>query len=75
MANIISTSAAKVTNNVVGGIAGGAIIWWASKKYMGVDKMWLRAGLTLVGVVAGAYAQSKIKAKSSAPKAGDTKTK
>jgi hypothetical protein len=37
--------------------------------------MWLRAGLKLVGVVAGAYAQSMIKAKSSTPKAGDTKTK
>jgi len=75
MANIISTSTAKVKNNYLGAVAGGVLVWWASKKYMAVDKMWVRAGLTLVGVVAGAYAQSSIAAKLSTPKAGDTKTK
>ena len=73
MASLISKTTGKVQGNLLGAAAGGVLVWWASKKYMGVDKMWLRAGLTLIGVVAGAYAQGMIKAKGSAPKAVDTK--
>lgn len=73
MANVLKTSTDKVKGNLLGAAAGGVLVWWASKKYMGVEKMWLRAGLTLVGAVAGAYAQSAIKAQGSAPTAGDIK--
>ena len=73
MANVLKNSTDKVKGNLLGAAAGGVLVWWASKKYMGVEKMWLRAGLTLVGAVAGAYAQSMVKAKASAPKAADTK--
>lgn len=73
MAGMLAKPMAKVKNNPIGAIGGGVLLWWASKKYMGVEKMWLRAGLTLVGAVAGAYAQSMVKARMSAPKAGDTK--
>ena len=73
MANLVSKTTGKVTGNPVGAVAGGVLVWWASKKYMGVEKMWMRAGLALVGVVAGAYAQSAIKAKGSSPKKEDVK--
>jgi len=73
MASLVSQATGKVKGNLLGAAAGGVLVWWASKKYMGVEKMWLRAGLTLVGVVAGAYVQSGVKAKASTPKAGDTK--
>jgi hypothetical protein len=73
MANIIKTSTDKVKGNLLGAAAGGVLVWWASKKYMGVEKMWLRATLAVVGAVVGANAQAMIKAKGSAPKGSDIK--
>jgi len=70
---ILTKSVAKVKNNPIGAVAGGVLVWWASKKYMGVEKMWLRATLAIVGAYAGAVAQGTIKAKSSAPKGSDVK--
>jgi hypothetical protein len=59
---------AKVKSNVIGTAAGALVTYWAVGKYTGVSKMWMRLGLAVVGGVAGAYAQSAIAAKKSAPK-------
>jgi hypothetical protein len=73
MANLINQATTKVTSNVIGSVAGGALGWWASGKYLGVQKTWVKVGIALVGVIAGAYVQSNIKARSSAPKGKDVK--
>ena len=61
---------AKVQNNLVGTASGAVVTYWAVGKYANVSKMWLRLTLTALGGVAGAYAQSAVAAKKSAPKAG-----
>ena len=73
MANVVKNTTAKVKSNIVGSIAGGAIGWWASAKYLGVTGTWTRIGVTVLGVIAGAYVQSAIAAKGSAPKGTDVK--
>lgn len=60
---------AKVKANVIGTAAGALATYWAVGKYTGVSKMWVRVSLAVLGGVAGAYAQSAIAAKKSAPKA------
>ena len=69
----IKTITSKVQNNAIGAVAGAGLVWWASRKYMGVSGIWKTSAAVLVGALVGAYAQSMIKAKSSAPKAADTK--
>ena len=64
---------AKVKSNVIGTAAGALVTYWAVGKYTGVSKMWMRLGLAVLGGVAGAYAQSAIAAKKSAPAAGTVK--
>ena len=59
---------AKVQNNLIGTAAGAVVTYWALGKYANVSKTWLRLTLTVVGGVAGAYAQSAIAAKNSTPK-------
>ncbi len=73
MANVINQTTTKVTSNVVRSVAGGVLGWWASGKYLGVQKTWAKVAVALVGVVIGAYAQSTIKARTSAPKGSDIK--
>jgi outer membrane lipoprotein SlyB len=69
----IKSVTSKVQNNVVGAVAGAGLAWWASRKYMGVSGIWKTSAAVLVGALVGAYAQSMVKAKSSAPKATDVK--
>lgn len=64
---------AKVKSNIIGTAAGALVTYWAVGKYTGVSKMWVRVGLAVLGGVAGAYAQSAIAAKKSAPAAGTVK--
>lgn len=60
---------AKVTNNPVGAIVGGVAGFYAAKKFGNVSNKWMLAGITVVGVVVGAMAQSMMKAQAGAPKA------
>jgi uncharacterized protein YcfJ len=62
---------AKLTGNPIGAVAGGVVGYFAAKKM--VEKTWALVAVTALGVVAGAYAQSMLKAKSGAPKAADVK--
>lgn len=64
---------AKIQNNLIGTAAGAVVTYWAVGKYAGVSKTWVRLTLTVLGGVAGAYAQSAISAKSSTPKKDTTK--
>lgn len=57
----------KLTNNPIGAIAGGYAAFWLAKRYGKVANNWALAGLAVVGAVAGAMAQSNLKAKASAP--------
>jgi hypothetical protein len=64
---MLKAATAKVKNNLVGTAVGAVATYWAVGKYANVSKMWLRVTLAAVGGVAGAYAQSAITAKKSAP--------
>ena len=57
----------KVQNNLIGGIAGGGLAFWAAKKYGDISNMYALAGLAIVGVIVGANVQSGMKAKKSQP--------
>lgn len=72
MANIKEIGA-KLKNNPVGAIAGAALAFYAGKKFGKVENKWALAGIAVVGAFAGAFAQSKIKAKSSTPTAETVK--
>lgn len=58
---------AKVTGNPIGAIVGGAAAFLAAKKLGKVENKWVLIGLTVVGAVAGALVQAKMKAKKGAP--------
>ena len=64
---------AKVKNNMIGTIAGAGLTYWAVKKYTGVSGMWKMVGITVLGAVVGAYAQSMINAKMTTVKKADIK--
>lgn len=64
---------AKIQNNLIGTAAGAVVTYWAVGKYAGVSKTWVRLTLTVLGGVAGAYAQSAITAKKSAPTSATVK--
>lgn len=64
---------AKVTNNPIGAIAGGVAGFYAAKKFGNVSNKWMLAGITVVGVVVGAMAQSMMKAKAGSPDASVVK--
>ena len=64
---MLKTATTKVKANVIGTIAGAGITYFAVKKYTGLTKTWQLVGLAVLGGVAGAYAQSAIAAKKSAP--------
>jgi hypothetical protein len=65
---MLKTATDKVKANVIGTIAGAGITYFAVKKYANISKTWLVVSLAVLGGVAGAYAQSAIAAKKSAPK-------
>lgn len=65
----VKEQVAKVTGNPVGAIGGGVVAFLAAKKLGKVNNKWALVGITLVGVVAGALIQAKIKAKKSQPTA------
>ena len=64
---------AKVTNNPIGSIVGGVAGYYVAKKMANVSNMWAIAGITILGVVLGANAQSMMKAQSGTPTAQMTK--
>jgi hypothetical protein len=70
---MLKTATNKVKANVIGTIAGAGLTYFAVKKYTGISKMYLVVGLAVLGGVAGAYAQSAIQAKKSAPAKGTVK--
>jgi outer membrane lipoprotein SlyB len=70
---MLKTATNKVKTNVIGAIAGAGITYWGVKKYTGVSKTWMVLGLSVLGAVAGAYAQSAIQAKTSKPTAKTVK--
>ncbi len=63
----------KLTANPIGAIGGAVAGYYLSKKLLKVENMWLLAGLTVVGAVLGANAQSAMKAKGSIPTAETVK--
>lgn len=63
----VKTQFSKLTSNPIGAIAGGFVAFWAAKKYASVSNKWALGTIAIVGAVAGAYAQSQVKAKASAP--------
>jgi outer membrane lipoprotein SlyB len=65
---MLKTATDKVKGNLIGTLAGAGLTYFAVKKYTGISKMYLVIGLAVLGGVAGAYAQSAIKAKKSTPK-------
>lgn len=70
----IKEGVAKVTNNAIGALAGAGIAFFAAKKFGKVQNKWALAGITIVGIFAGALAQSKIKASKSKPNAATVKS-
>jgi outer membrane lipoprotein SlyB len=64
---MLKTATNKVKANVIGTIAGAGITYFAVKKYTGISKTYLVVAIAVLGGVAGAYAQSAIQAKKSAP--------
>lgn len=58
-----------VKNNVVGAIVGAVGGWLIAVKAIKTENVWFKGGLALVGAVAGAITESKIKAKKGVPTA------
>lgn len=69
----IKDQVSKITSNPIGAIAGGGAAFYGAKKFGKVTNKWVLAGITLVGVVAGAFVQAKIKAHKSHPTAETVK--
>ena len=65
----IKSEATKVTSNPIGAIVGGAAFFYGAKKMGKVHNVWALIGITTVGVLVGAWGQSKLKAKTSVPNA------
>lgn len=59
----------KITSNPIGAIAGGILLFWATKKYANVSNKWLLAGVSAAGALIGANMQAKVAAKAGAPTA------
>jgi outer membrane lipoprotein SlyB len=59
----------KITGNPIGAIAGGVAVFFAAKKFGKVENKWALGALAIVGVVAGAMIQGKMKAKAGVPTA------
>lgn len=57
-----------ILSNPVGAVVGAGATYLGLKKYSSVSKWWMIIGISLVGGVAGAYAQRMMKAKSGSQK-------
>lgn len=65
-----------VKTNFVGAIVGGVALHYASKKVMKVENKYAHWGIVVVGAIAGAMLQSKLKSKATiAPAIGVTPAK
>ncbi len=63
----------KVTNNPIGLVVGAGAGFLIALKVVKTDKMWVKVVSAVVGGVAGAMIQSKMKAKKSVPTAETVK--
>ena len=59
----IKSIGGNLKSNPVGAIVGGVALFFGAKKLLKVENKYALAGLALVGVIAGAMVQSKIKSK------------
>lgn len=50
-------------SNPVGFLVGGAAVYFAAKKFMKIENKYAIIGLAIVGGIAGAMVQSKMKSK------------
>jgi hypothetical protein len=69
MNKVIST----IKANPIGAIVGGVALFYAAKKFGGVSKKLALGAIAVVGVFAGAKAQSVIISKKGAPTAATVK--
>lgn len=63
----------KVTANVPGAIVGGVAVFYAAKKFGKVSNKWALSGAALLGILAGAMVQAKMKARKGVPTASTIK--
>ncbi len=59
----IKSIGGSLKENPIGAIVGGVALFFAAKKLMKVENKYALAGIALVGVIAGAITQSKMKSK------------
>lgn len=59
----------KITSNPLGLVVGAGVGFMVAVKAIKTEKMWIKVVSAIVGGVAGAMIQSKIKAKASQPTA------
>jgi len=59
----VTTVTSSVKMNPLGAIIGAAAGFYLPKKFMKVENKYALAGFTLVGLIAGAMVQSKMKSK------------
>ncbi len=52
-----------VKSSPIGALVGGVALFFAAKKLMKIENKWAMGGLVVVGVIAGAMVQSKLKSK------------
>ena len=60
MTTVIKNQISKITSNPIGAVAGGVGTYYIAKKHFHVEKTWMLVGLSIVGLVVGATAQSMI---------------
>jgi outer membrane lipoprotein SlyB len=73
--NQVKTQISRLTSNPIGAIAGAGAGYYAAKKLIKTDKMWLLAVTVLAGAVIGATVQAKVIAKSGTPTAATVAAK
>lgn len=67
--SVIKDNVAKVKNNPLGAIAGVGAGYLVATKLVKTEKMWMKVVISLVGGVAGAMVQAKMKARKGVPTA------
>jgi hypothetical protein len=60
MTTVIKNQISTVTGNPIGAVVGGVGTYYIAKKHFHVEKTWMLVGLSIVGLVVGATAQSMI---------------
>lgn len=73
MNQFIQTQVSRMSNNPLGAAAGATVGYYAAKKLMKTEKMWIIVAVTVVGASLGATALSKLKAAKGQPTAADAK--